>query len=166
LLTKTTAFIQIIEASPCAQHLPKYDTNVVKLQVNELQRDAAEAGLPLTITNYFTIVLRKMIEQVLQIFCKIITRYLTECGNKDRLVVIALEHLIHLVLFGDELCLEAIQCGGLHSVLKLVRQTSTPPDTCRLLLRALAVLCGVSKGCLSLLAVTLLYVVFSSKLDI
>ncbi|EPB75532.1 hypothetical protein ANCCEY_05398 [Ancylostoma ceylanicum] len=161
LLTKTTVFIQIIEASPCAQHLPKYDTNVVKLQVNELQRDAAEAGLPLTITNYFTIVLRKMIEQVLQIFCKIITRYLTECGNKDRLVVIALEHLIHLVLFGDELCLEAIQCGGLHSVLKLVRQTSTPPDTCRLLLRALAVLCGVSKGCLSLLALGGLDVVLS-----
>ncbi|VDM78746.1 unnamed protein product [Strongylus vulgaris] len=163
LLAKTSLFIQIVEASPCAQHLPKYDTNVVKLQINDLEREAVETGMPLAITNYFTIVLRKMLEQVLQIFCKvgykftcrIITRYLTECGNKDRLVLIALEHLIHLVLFGDELCLEAIQCGGLHSVLKLVRQTSTPPDTCKLLLRALAVLCGVSKGCLSLLAVSL-----------
>ncbi|WKX96824.1 hypothetical protein Q1695_012903 [Nippostrongylus brasiliensis] len=152
LLEKTSVFIQIVEASPCAQHLPKYDTNVVKLQVNELQREAIETGLPLTITNYFTIVVRKMVEQVLQVFCKIIARYLTECGNKDRLVLIALEHLIHLVLFGDELCLEAIQCGALHSVLKLVRQTSTPPDTCKLLLRSLAVLCAVSKGCLSLLA--------------
>lgn len=38
-------------------------------------------------------------------------------------------------------------------MLKLVRQTSTPPETCRLLLRALAVLCAVSKGCISLLAV-------------
>ncbi|KAJ1353814.1 hypothetical protein KIN20_010569 [Parelaphostrongylus tenuis] len=152
LLEKTNAFIQIIEASPCAQHLPKYDTGVVKLQVNDLQRESAESGRPLGITNYFTIVLRKMIEQVLQIFCKIITRYLTECSNKDRLVLIALEHFIHLILFGDELCLEAIQCGGLNSVLKLVKQPSTPSDTCQLLLRALAVLCGVSKGCLTLLA--------------
>uniref|UniRef100_A0A0R3PQZ3 Insc_C domain-containing protein n=1 Tax=Angiostrongylus costaricensis TaxID=334426 RepID=A0A0R3PQZ3_ANGCS len=63
---------------------------------------------------------------------------LTECSNKDRLVLIALEHFIHLVLFGDELCLEAIQCGGLNSVLKLVRQPSTPSDTRQLLLRALA----------------------------
>ncbi|KHJ83402.1 hypothetical protein OESDEN_16901 [Oesophagostomum dentatum] len=109
LLEKASLFIQIVEASPCAPHLPRYDTNVVKLQINDLEREAAEAGLPLTITNYFTIVLRKMVEQVLQIFCKIITRYLTECGNKDRLVLIALEHLIHLTLFGDELCLEAIQ---------------------------------------------------------
>ncbi|KAK6057589.1 hypothetical protein COOONC_04890 [Cooperia oncophora] len=71
LLSKTTVFIQIIEASPCAQHLPKYDTNVVKLQVNDLQREASESGMPLTITNYFTIVVRKMIEQVLQVFCKV-----------------------------------------------------------------------------------------------
>ncbi|VDL77026.1 unnamed protein product [Nippostrongylus brasiliensis] len=99
LLEKTSVFIQIVEASPCAQHLPKYDTNVVKLQVNELQREAIETGLPLTITNYFTIVVRKMVEQVLQVFCKIIARYLTECGNKDRLVLIALEHLIHLVYY-------------------------------------------------------------------
>ncbi|PIO73301.1 hypothetical protein TELCIR_04723 [Teladorsagia circumcincta] len=161
LLSKTSVFIQIIEASPCAQHLPKYDTNVVKLQVNDLQRESSESGQPLTITNYFTIVVRKMIEQVLQVFCKIIARYLTECGNKDRLVLIALEHLIHLVLFGDDLCLEAIQSGALHSVLKLVRQTSTPPETTKLLLRALAVLCAVSKGCLSLLALGGLEVVLS-----
>uniref|UniRef100_A0A7I5E840 Insc_C domain-containing protein n=1 Tax=Haemonchus contortus TaxID=6289 RepID=A0A7I5E840_HAECO len=161
LLDRTTAFIQIIESSPCAHHLPKYDTNVVRLQINDLQREAAETGLPLTITNYFTIVVRKMIEQVLQVFCKIIARYLTECGNKDRLVLIALEHLIHLVLFGDDLCLEAIQSGALHSVLKLVRQASTPPETNKLLLRALAVLCAVSKGCLSLLALGGLEVVLS-----
>lgn len=99
----------------------------MKLQVNDLQRETAESGNPLAITNYFTIVVRKMVEQVLQVFCKvrgafkdllrrilseslqIIARYLTECSNKDRLVLIALEHLVHLVLFGDELCLEAIQ---------------------------------------------------------
>ncbi|VDO68866.1 unnamed protein product, partial [Haemonchus placei] len=161
LLDRTTAFIQIVESSPCAHQLPKYDTNVVRLQINDLQREAAETGSPLTITNYFTIVVRKMIEQVLQVFCKIIARYLTECGNKDRLVLIALEHLIHLVLFGDDLCLEAIQSGALHSVLKLVRQASTPPETNKLLLRALAVLCAVSKGCLSLLALGGLEVVLS-----
>uniref|UniRef100_A0A158P7E7 Insc_C domain-containing protein n=1 Tax=Angiostrongylus cantonensis TaxID=6313 RepID=A0A158P7E7_ANGCA len=67
-----------------------------------------------------------MIEQVLQIFCKIITRYLTECSNKDRLVLIALEHFIHLVLFGDELCLEAIQLGGQEVVLSHLASSSIP----------------------------------------
>ncbi|KAK6043551.1 hypothetical protein COOONC_18945 [Cooperia oncophora] len=144
LLSKTTVFIQIIEASPCAQHLPKYDTNVVKLQVNDLQREASESGMPLTITNYFTIVVRKMIEQVLQVFCKIIARYLTECGNKDRLVLIAppKRSLFTYAVWRSDLCLEAIQSGALHSVLKLVRQTTTPPETTKLLLRALAVLCA------------------------
>ncbi|KJH52053.1 hypothetical protein DICVIV_01754 [Dictyocaulus viviparus] len=154
LLAKTKLFIQIIESSPCSPHLPKHDVNIVKLQMDDLQRESIKSGKPLAITNHFVIVLRKMIEQTLQIFCKIISRYLTECSNKDRLVVIAVEHLIHLVLFGDELCLEAIQCGGLNSILKLVRQTSTPSETCRLLLRAIAVLCGVSIGCLTLLAVS------------
>uniref|UniRef100_A0A1I7W7D7 Sister chromatid cohesion protein n=1 Tax=Heterorhabditis bacteriophora TaxID=37862 RepID=A0A1I7W7D7_HETBA len=157
LLAKAEIFIQIIVTSPCAQSLPKYDINVVKLQISDLQRDSTDSGSPLGITNYFTIVLRKVVEQVLQIFCRIICKYLTECGNKDRLVIIALEHLIHLTLFGDELCLEAIQSGGLNSLLKLVRQSTTPTDTIRLLLRALAVLCGVAKGCLSLLSVKLNY---------
>ncbi|ETN70940.1 hypothetical protein NECAME_14444 [Necator americanus] len=89
--------------------------NVVKLQLNDIQRETTDTGLPLHITNYFTIVLRKMVEQ----------------------------------------------CGGLNSVLKLVRQASTPPDTSRLLMRALAVLCSVSKGCLSLLALGGLDVVLS-----
>ncbi|CAJ0945899.1 unnamed protein product, partial [Mesorhabditis belari] len=162
LLAKSAVFIQIVESSPCASFLPKYDLDVVRLQLGDLQRSLPDPSIvhpqtiiskPPLITNYFTIVLRRMVEQVLSLFSKIISRYLGECVNKDRLLTIALEHLIHLVLFGDELCLETIQCGGLSSLLKLLRQPTTHNETSRLLLRALAVLCGVSKGCLQLLAV-------------
>lgn len=104
-----------------------------------------------TVSNYFTIIVRKLVEQVLQLFARIICKYLNECGSRDRLVVIALEHLIHVALFGDELSLEIIQCGGVSSVVKLIRCPATGTDTTRLLLRALAVLCGVAKGCLTLL---------------
>ncbi|CAJ0576523.1 unnamed protein product, partial [Mesorhabditis spiculigera] len=162
LLAKAAVFIQIVETSPCGTFLPKYDIDVVRLQLADLQQSlpepcSIEQHLPQQksplITNYFTIVLRRMVELVLSLFAKIIARYLGECVNKDRLLAIALEHLIHLVLFGDDMCLETIQAGGLSSILKLLRQPSTPEETCRLLLRALAVLCGVSKGCLHLLAV-------------
>ncbi|PAV83020.1 hypothetical protein WR25_24978 [Diploscapter pachys] len=152
LLTKASVFIQLVENSPCAQQLPKYDINVVKMQISNLQKEANSTNQPIKTTNYFTIVLRKMIEQVLQLFGKIIARYLRDCGNRDRLVVIALEHLIHLSLFGDELSLEAIQAGTLTSLVKLIGQPATPAETTRLILRAMAVLCGVAKGCLSLLA--------------
>lgn len=42
---------------------------------------------------------------------QLISQYLSECANHDRLLLIALEQLIHLLLFGDELCLEAIRVG-------------------------------------------------------
>jgi len=67
-------------------------------------------------------------------------------------LTIALEHLIHITLFGDELCLETIQNGGLTAILSFCRMTTTPSETLRLLLRAMAVLCGVSKGCIQLLS--------------
>lgn len=43
------------------------------------------------------------------VFVRVITTYLSECINKDNMLVVALEHLVHLLLFGDELCLEAIR---------------------------------------------------------
>ncbi|CAI4224743.1 unnamed protein product [Auanema sp. JU1783] len=153
LSTKSTMFIQILESSPCVYYLPKSDISAVKSQISELQRSPIdEMSSSLGQSNYFVIIVRKMVEQVLQLFAKIISKHINECGNKDRLLVIALEHLIHIILFGDELCLETIQVGGLTSLLKLIRTPGTPSDTCRLLLRAMAVLCGVSKGCLSLLS--------------
>ena len=68
--------------------------------------------------------------------------------------MIALEHLIHIALFGDELSLEIIHCGGVGSLVRLLQSSSLSTDSTRLVLRALAVLCGVAKGCLTLLSVS------------
>ncbi len=84
-------------------------------------------------------------------------RFLAECTNKDKYLPKALEHLVHLSLFGDELCLEVVQAGGMGSLLRLCRQSTTPTETMRLTLRSLAVLCGISKGCVQLLSVRKLY---------
>lgn len=59
--------------------------------------------------DYSNVVVRRMLEQSLIVLLRITTNYLNECTNRDRLLVIALEHLVHLLLFGDELCLEAIR---------------------------------------------------------
>lgn len=77
--------------------------------MRDCQRDAVMCGTELAVSDYFSIVLRKMILQTLLIFAKIIPTYLSQCDNKDRLLTIALEQLVHLLLFGDELCLEAIR---------------------------------------------------------
>lgn len=100
---------------------------------------------------------------------QIIPQYLSQCDNKDRLLTIALEQLVHLLLFGDELCLEAIrvpasprdecfklkfQYQAVDNLVAFCRMLSTPRATVKLMLRSLAVLCGVSKGCLQLLSVS------------
>ncbi|KAH7727373.1 CBN-INSC-1 protein [Aphelenchoides avenae] len=111
------------------------------------------SGRDVAVSDYFTIVLRKMILQTLLIFAKIIPQYLTQCDNKDRLLTIALEQLVHLLLFGDELCLEAIRYQAVDNLIAFCRMLSTPTATVKLMLRSLAVLCGVSKGCLQLLSI-------------
>uniref|UniRef100_A0A8R1IVZ2 Protein inscuteable homologue C-terminal domain-containing protein n=1 Tax=Caenorhabditis japonica TaxID=281687 RepID=A0A8R1IVZ2_CAEJA len=100
-------------------------------------------------TNFFAILLRKTIESVLLVF--IISKYLSEGNGKDRMTPICLEHLIHICLFGDELCIEAIQKNCISSVVKMMKNDQPPENTLRYLLRTLAVLCGVSKGALVLL---------------
>lgn len=118
-------------------------------------------------TNFFAVLLRKTIESVLLVFVKvshflnvfehprlqIICKYLSESKGKDSLIPISLEHLIHICLFGDELCIEAIQKNAISSVIRIMKTDQPQEPTLRLLLRTLAVLCGVSKGALSLLTV-------------
>lgn len=60
-------------------------------------------------SNFLIVLLRKIIHEILFIFARIISTYLAECTNRDRLLVIALEHLIHLMLFDDEICHVIIQ---------------------------------------------------------
>lgn len=67
--------------------------------------------LALTVISTFTDDIRFVCLNIrISIKCilQIISRYLSDCINKDRLLVIALEHLIHLMLFGDDICLEII----------------------------------------------------------
>uniref|UniRef100_A0A183H5T6 Insc_C domain-containing protein n=1 Tax=Onchocerca flexuosa TaxID=387005 RepID=A0A183H5T6_9BILA len=101
--------------------------------------------------DFLIVLLRKIIHEILIIFATIISSYLAECTNQDRLLVIALEHLIHLMLFGDEICHLIIQHGGLDSLLYFCEVSSITNGTLRLLLRCLAILCGNYQGALKLL---------------
>uniref|UniRef100_A0A0M3HRE8 Insc_C domain-containing protein n=1 Tax=Ascaris lumbricoides TaxID=6252 RepID=A0A0M3HRE8_ASCLU len=150
LITKANMFIQIIEISPCARFLP--DITVIKELLSDLQSQPNCTNRPIVTSSYFAFMLRKLMEEVLMIFARIISRYLSDCINKDRLLVIALEHLIHLMLFGDDICLEIIHSGGLNAISSFIRMPTTPNDTLRLLLRTLAILCRLPKGALKLLS--------------
>ncbi|TMS34561.1 hypothetical protein L596_002126 [Steinernema carpocapsae] len=146
IMKKTAVLIEIMRASPCSQFLSSKEIALVQEGVKSLKNEQPYSF------SHFTILVRNMVEMVLQIFARIICQFLVECVNKDRLLVIALEHLIHLLLFGDELCLETIKHAGIEHLLSLGRMSTTPTDTMRLILRTLAVLCGVHKGTLKLLA--------------
>ncbi|KAK0394686.1 hypothetical protein QR680_000874 [Steinernema hermaphroditum] len=146
IMKKTTVLIEIMRASPCSQFLSSKEIALVQEGVKNLKEEKPYSF------SHFTILVRNLVEMVLQIFARIICHFLAEAVNKDRLLVIALEHLIHLLLFGDELCLETIKHSGIDHLLSLGRMSTTPTDTMRLILRTLAVLCGMPKGTLKLLA--------------
>jgi hypothetical protein len=86
-------------------------------------------------------------------FLKILSKYLGHCSAQDRLLLIALEQFVHLLLFGDELCVEAVRMKAVDNLLAIGMTPSISPETLKLLLRALAVLCGTAKGCLQLISV-------------
>ncbi|CCD63542.1 Protein inscuteable homologue C-terminal domain-containing protein [Caenorhabditis elegans] len=152
LLAKSSVFIQLLESSPCTNYLPKTEMARLKMNVQELQKNRDKGIIDMNnMTNFFAILLRKSIESVLLVFVRIISKNLCESNGKDRLTPICLEHLIHICLFGDELCIEAIQKGCISSVIRIMKNDQPQENTLRFLLRTLAVLCGVSKGALALL---------------
>ncbi|UMM17226.1 hypothetical protein L5515_013883 [Caenorhabditis briggsae] len=152
LLAKSSVFLQLLESSPCTNYLPKTEIARLKMNVQELQKNPDKGIMDMNnMTNFFAILLRKSIESVLLVFVRIIGKYLSETNGKDRLTPICLEHLIHICLFGDELCIEAIQKNCISSVIKIMKNDQPQENTLRFLLRTLAVLCGVSKGALALL---------------
>ena len=77
---------------------------------------------------------------------QIIAGYLAQCSNKDRLLPIALSHLVRVLLFGDEMSLEAIRGRAVESIVSFAKMASTPADTLRVLLRSLAVLLSTHSG--------------------
>ncbi|EJW70821.1 hypothetical protein WUBG_18275, partial [Wuchereria bancrofti] len=85
------------------------DIATVQQMISDLESDEKDTRRPISASNFLIVLLRKIIHEILIIFAKIISTYLAECSNRDRLLVIALEHLIHLMLFGDEICHIIIQ---------------------------------------------------------
>lgn len=77
--------------------------------ITELESEQSCTKRPVSASNFPIALLRKIIHEVLVIFARIISAHLAECTNHDRLLIIALEHLIHLMLFGDEICRVIIQ---------------------------------------------------------
>ncbi|KAI1727615.1 CRE-INSC-1 protein [Ditylenchus destructor] len=151
---KVNHYIRIIRQSPCANQAIESDIELVVCAIRDAERDASMKGCPLQLSDYTAIVIRKMLEQSMIIFVRIICNYLFDCVNKDHLLVVALEHLIHLLLFDDEsVKLEAIKGNAVDNIIEFCRMASTPSGTQQLLLRNLAVLCGTSRGCLQLLSI-------------
>uniref|UniRef100_A0A915DFJ9 Protein inscuteable homologue C-terminal domain-containing protein n=1 Tax=Ditylenchus dipsaci TaxID=166011 RepID=A0A915DFJ9_9BILA len=137
LFHKTNFYIQTVRQSACAKFMPNSDIELVLCAMRDAEREANLSEKSLLLSDYFAIVVRKMLEQSMIVL----------------LLLIALEHLVHLLLFGDELCLEAIKSNAVENIVGFCQMSSTPSATLQLLLRNLAVLCGTSKGCLQLLSI-------------
>ncbi|VDN55444.1 unnamed protein product [Dracunculus medinensis] len=142
LLMKTKLFLQTMEISSLSHFLPNQDIQTLRRIISDLRYQQSYNGKCMIVSSFFIIMLKKIIEEVLVLFAKIISLYLLNSTNCDRLLVIALEQLIHLMLFGDEICL---------AILSLCDISSTPNETLRLLLRALSILCGLYKASLRLI---------------
>ncbi|CAG9536508.1 unnamed protein product [Cercopithifilaria johnstoni] len=152
LICEAKVFIITVQCSPCFTFLSAHDIATVKRMIFDLESEQNCTERPVSASNFLIVLLRKIIHEMLIIFAKIISEYLAECTNHDRLLIIALEQLIHLMLFGDEICHVIMQYGGLDSLLYFCEVPSVSNGTLRLLLRALAILCGNYRGALKLLA--------------
>nr|CDP91863.1 BMA-INSC-1, isoform b [Brugia malayi] len=152
IICEAKVLIATIQSLPCITFLSPHDIATVQQMISDLESDEKDKGKPINASNFLIVLLRKIIHEILIIFARIISTYLAECSNRDRLLVIALEHFIHLMLFGDEICHIIIQCGGLDSLLYFCEVPSISNGTLRLLLRALTILCGNCRGAMKLLA--------------
>ncbi|VDK83816.1 unnamed protein product [Litomosoides sigmodontis] len=151
LICEAKVLIVAIQCSPCATFLSAHDIATVQQIISELQSEHCSTERSVSASIFPIALLRKIIHEVLVTFARIISAHLAECTNHDRLLIIALEHLIHLMLFGDEICRVIIECGGFDSLLYFCEVPSVSNGTLRLLLRALAILCGNYRGALKLL---------------
>uniref|UniRef100_A0A1I7V6Q7 Insc_C domain-containing protein n=1 Tax=Loa loa TaxID=7209 RepID=A0A1I7V6Q7_LOALO len=152
VICEAKLLIATIQCSPSFTFLSAHDIVTARRMISDLESEQNCAEKPANAFNFLIVLLRKIVHEVLIIFARIISVYLAECTNRDRLLIIALEHLIHLMLFGDEICHVIIQCGGLESLLYFCEVPSVSNGTLRLLLRALAILCGNYRGATKFLA--------------
>ncbi|KAI6188352.1 CBN-INSC-1 protein [Aphelenchoides besseyi] len=149
LVQKVSIYIQTVRQSLCNLFISEEDLRPVISTVNEVLNSSG----PFVLSDHFLVAVRRLLEQTLLVFVRVITVYLSGCSNSDRLLTIALDHFVHLLLFGDELCVEAVRWKSVDHVVGFCRMRSTVDATRQLLLRSLAVLCGVPKGCVQLISI-------------
>ncbi|GMT14907.1 hypothetical protein PFISCL1PPCAC_6204, partial [Pristionchus fissidentatus] len=154
LSSKTNLFIQMLQSSPLAPFLNKQEVKIVKEILSNSE------GIPIAYNGILMI--RKLVDNILHQFVKIMSSYLSEVSPKDRLLSVALEHLVHISLFGDELCIEAIHCGCMDECVKLSLHPSISNQSRPLLIRVIALLCATSKGCVHFLSLNGLPFLLSS----
>ncbi|MCP9261447.1 hypothetical protein DINM_004812 [Dirofilaria immitis] len=128
IICEAKVLIATIQCSPCFTFLSTHDITTVRRMIFNLESKEHYRERP------------------------IISAYLAECTNRDRLLVTALEHLIYLMLFDDRTCHIIIQYGGLDSLLHFCEVPSVSNGILRLLLRSLAILCSNYRGASKLLA--------------
>ncbi|GMS84292.1 hypothetical protein PENTCL1PPCAC_6467 [Pristionchus entomophagus] len=154
LSSKTTLFIQMLQSSPLSSFLPKQEIKIVK--------DVISNSDGSTIAYNRILMIRKLVDNILHLFVKIMSSYLSEVSPKDRLLSVALEHLVHISLFGDELCIHSIHNGAMDECVKLSLHPSTSHQSRPLLIRVIALLCATSKGCVHFLSLNGLPFLLSS----
>lgn len=163
LLQKVTILGQIVRQSPCGLCLDEVHlrrslqrSNHVRLQDARLVFGAiadASAGAP-TFSPRLLAAVKRVVKQTLLVFLRVLLVYLADCSARDRLLDIALDHFVHLILFDDDLCAEATRHGSVvEQLIGFIRLPATSDQTRRLSFRALAVLCGTPAGCARLISV-------------
>ncbi|KAM3719684.1 Protein inscuteable [Dirofilaria immitis] len=152
IICEAKVLIATIQCSPCFTFLSTHDITTVRRMIFNLESKEHYRERPVIASNFLIVLLRKIIHEILTIFAKIISAYLAECTNRDRLLITALEHLIYLMLFDDRTCHIIIQYGGLDSLLHFCEVPSVSNGILRLLLRSLAILCSNYRGASKLLA--------------
>uniref|UniRef100_A0AC35U4V4 WAPL domain-containing protein n=1 Tax=Rhabditophanes sp. KR3021 TaxID=114890 RepID=A0AC35U4V4_9BILA len=151
LILQTKELLCLLNNPLLVNNLNVEDIQLIKELLLDVEKELNLDEHNKIFTNYFIIILRRTIEEALQYFAKIICQYFVQSSNNDKLLHMAVEHFIHLILFCDDLCSVAIQYGILPKLLFFSKQPTTKTSTTKLLLRAMAVLCGVTKGCLQLI---------------
>uniref|UniRef100_A0AC35FKG4 Uncharacterized protein n=1 Tax=Panagrolaimus sp. PS1159 TaxID=55785 RepID=A0AC35FKG4_9BILA len=154
MLMKSKALVHILQKSAYAFHLfdkSLNDNSGLIDCLESLEQVETAEDLP-EITKGFLDIVRKLVEETIHLNCWIIISYLDNCDNNDFMLPVALNHLIHLLLFESEPCLEVIQSSTIQNLLALCELPTTPTDTIQLLLRCLSVLCGVRAACVQLLS--------------
>ncbi|KAL3125996.1 hypothetical protein niasHT_003593 [Heterodera trifolii] len=142
LLSNTKAYIRLLSECPCAAQMPQSEMELVRRAMQDAEGELLKYD-NVQPNDYLAVCVRRMLEQTLLVFIRLISHYLAECTNHDQLLLIALEQFVHLLLWHK----------AMDNLLALALVPLTGSDTLKLLLRTMSVLCGTAKGCIQLLSI-------------